>query len=59
MIFYEYIGRLEASSDSFLVSRRRWLFFLSLPCNEEFDYRVTPIEDVDEAKKGAVMRIIH
>jgi len=35
----------------FLVSRRRWLFFLSLPCNEEFDYRVTPIEDVDEAKK--------
>jgi hypothetical protein len=43
----------------FLVSRRRWLFFLSLPCNEKFDYRVTPIEDVDEAKKGAVMRIIH
>jgi len=43
----------------FFVSRRRWLFFLSLPCNEEFDYRVTLIEDVDEAKKGAVMRIIH
>jgi hypothetical protein len=59
VIFYEYIGLLEASSDSFLVSRRRWFFFLSLPCNEEFDYRVTPIEDVDEAKKGAVMRIIH